>query len=606
MQEYYMMQQANGCGSNSPSHFQNHHQYHHQQQSSSPPIQVPSVNGVRTWHPHVYGKPPRHPTPHFIADILGFQERYSPEMSSNFCNMTVTPPPSQEALMPVPLINGNCLPTKQQFMQQERTFEQPLNLSCPDSKKSSPFPNTPVSSSCSPTTGASVDYDHNNDSIVIPSVVCKLRMDLAQKPVTPPICNPVRTSPVNGTLCMRPGDNLVTGVCHKDGPPVATAGITNAQVIPEGAQMPVKAKTPKNPSKRKKEKKPDTLGGIPSQQQQPAAQPAVAAGPPQLQASPDSDPESEKNKKKKARTTFTGRQIFELEKQFEIKKYLSSSERAEMAKLLNVTETQVKIWFQNRRTKWKKQDNVSNAEAAELKSSGEKQGVQGTTKKSSKSKTAVSTINGTTAGTTIGCLPQQPHPVLNGPATPYTVNSDSLPKPAVNEQNGLVSNGPDQHLPVSPGLMQSKISPTPMDVACSNTSSDISSTITPPVNNVGMVPINTMTPPLSIAENGVDSDSRASDVFCWGRSSSPSSMENGVAGDSSMDNSEANHMQQQHVSHYSGPCYANSVVSVDAAMNTSSSYPESDIRPVVKTIGTDHMQAMNSQDGMDTEMSSNH
>ena len=48
-------------------------------------------------------------------------------------------------------------------------------------------------------------------------------------------------------------------------------------------------------------------------------------------------------KKKKARTTFTGRQIFELERQFEVKKYLSSSERAEMAKLLNVTETQVSI-----------------------------------------------------------------------------------------------------------------------------------------------------------------------------------------------------------------------------------------------------------------------
>lgn len=49
----------------------------------------------------------------------------------------------------------------------------------------------------------------------------------------------------------------------------------------------------------------------------------------------------EAHRKKKARTTFTGRQIFELEKQFELKKYLSSSERAEMAKLLNVTETQV-------------------------------------------------------------------------------------------------------------------------------------------------------------------------------------------------------------------------------------------------------------------------
>ena len=56
----------------------------------------------------------------------------------------------------------------------------------------------------------------------------------------------------------------------------------------------------------------------------------------------DTDKDGDK-KKKKARTTFTGRQIFELEKQFEQKKYLSSSERAEMATLLNVTETQVSI-----------------------------------------------------------------------------------------------------------------------------------------------------------------------------------------------------------------------------------------------------------------------
>ncbi|XP_066909285.1 homeobox protein HMX3-A-like [Halyomorpha halys] len=74
--------------------------------------------------------------------------------------------------------------------------------------------------------------------------------------------------------------------------------------------------------------------------------------------SPSSDASSEEGerKRKKARTTFTGRQIFELERQFEVKKYLSSTERAEMAKLLSVTETQVKIWFQNRRTKWKKHD----------------------------------------------------------------------------------------------------------------------------------------------------------------------------------------------------------------------------------------------------------
>ena len=56
---------------------------------------------------------------------------------------------------------------------------------------------------------------------------------------------------------------------------------------------------------------------------------------------PNEDIDSESKKQKKVRTTFTGRQIFELEKMFETKKYLSSSERTELAKMLNVTEQQV-------------------------------------------------------------------------------------------------------------------------------------------------------------------------------------------------------------------------------------------------------------------------
>ena len=51
----------------------------------------------------------------------------------------------------------------------------------------------------------------------------------------------------------------------------------------------------------------------------------------------------EGNGKKKVRTTFTGKQIFELEKSFESKKYLSSAERAEMASSLQVTQQQVSI-----------------------------------------------------------------------------------------------------------------------------------------------------------------------------------------------------------------------------------------------------------------------
>jgi len=50
-----------------------------------------------------------------------------------------------------------------------------------------------------------------------------------------------------------------------------------------------------------------------------------------------------KKTKKKTRTIFTGKQILELEKMFEDKKYLSSIERAQIATLLTISETQVKI-----------------------------------------------------------------------------------------------------------------------------------------------------------------------------------------------------------------------------------------------------------------------
>ncbi|XP_027862002.1 T-cell leukemia homeobox protein 1 [Xiphophorus couchianus] len=60
-------------------------------------------------------------------------------------------------------------------------------------------------------------------------------------------------------------------------------------------------------------------------------------------------------KKKKPRTSFSRLQICELEKRFHRQKYLASAERAALAKALKMTDAQVKTWFQNRRTKWRRQ-----------------------------------------------------------------------------------------------------------------------------------------------------------------------------------------------------------------------------------------------------------
>nr|XP_061793887.1 NK1 transcription factor-related protein 2-like [Nerophis lumbriciformis] len=61
-------------------------------------------------------------------------------------------------------------------------------------------------------------------------------------------------------------------------------------------------------------------------------------------------------KPRRARTAFTYEQLVALENKFRATRYLSVCERLNLALSLSLTETQVKIWFQNRRTKWKKQN----------------------------------------------------------------------------------------------------------------------------------------------------------------------------------------------------------------------------------------------------------
>ncbi|XP_032300483.1 homeobox protein Nkx-3.2 [Coturnix japonica] len=78
----------------------------------------------------------------------------------------------------------------------------------------------------------------------------------------------------------------------------------------------------------------------------------------------DEEAAAPKPRKKRSRAAFSHAQVFELERRFNHQRYLSGPERADLAASLQLSETQVKIWFQNRRYKTKRRQMAADLLAA--------------------------------------------------------------------------------------------------------------------------------------------------------------------------------------------------------------------------------------------------